>query len=65
MTEPCKHASFAYEEAVARRTDGTSIKIGVVRCSDCGIAIGAFLPQVLDKLNSINAAVSWLPERKP
>jgi hypothetical protein len=51
MDQPCKHRSFSYENITAT---GANIKLGIVRCSQCGTAIGAFIPQVPDALNGIS-----------
>ena len=60
MNESCKHPSFTYEEVNAT---GTDMKIGIVRCAICKVAVGTFFPKLLDKLDAISNAISWIPNR--
>ena len=60
----CKHTSFSTEQGDAT---GANIKIGIVRCSQCGTAIGALYPQALialsalgDKLDAIQQEIKKL-----
>jgi transcription elongation factor Elf1 len=55
----CKHKLFSLETTTV---NGLNCKIGIVRCSQCGTAIGAFIPQVLDALNAIGGKLDALQE---
>lgn len=57
MEQPCKHRSFSYETVAAT---GASIGIGIVRCGECGMAIGAFIPQTPDALNVLSRQIDEL-----
>ena len=48
--ENCTHGSFCCETVNAT---GSNLKIAIIRCTDCGEAIGAFLPQLPDALNRL------------
>jgi hypothetical protein len=45
----CKHSEFRYEEVMLNK-DTTIFKVAIIRCIDCGTAIGAFLPQDVNHL---------------
>ena len=46
----CKHTSFTCEEV---NTVGSNLKIAVIRCSDCGEAIGAFPSDMPANINRL------------
>jgi hypothetical protein len=43
----CKHLSFHYEEAKLQR-NGIEFNIAIIRCTNCGTAIGTFIPNFFD-----------------
>jgi transcription elongation factor Elf1 len=51
MEQSCKHRSFSFEVITAT---GANMNIGIVRCNQCGTAIGAFIPQIPNALNVIS-----------
>jgi hypothetical protein len=55
----CKHRSFNCEQVDAT---GSNIKIAIVRCATCGVAIGAFLPQVPNALNVLGEGIEAVRE---
>jgi len=57
MTEPCKHESLTCYTETAR---GARIDIAVVRCFYCGTAVGAFLPQIPEALETIGKKLDAL-----
>jgi hypothetical protein len=46
----CAHTSFSCE---LENVTGIRIKIPVIRCTDCGMAIGVLWAQIPDALNAI------------
>jgi uncharacterized protein (UPF0212 family) len=48
--EQCKHASLT---CVQESVDKADIKLAIIRCSHCGIAISALYPQAPNVLNAI------------
>jgi len=58
MTEQnCKHTSFACEQSKAT---GVNFEIGIVRCSQCGTAIGVLYPQVPTALYALGEKLDAL-----
>jgi len=57
--EGCAHDSFAYELV---NVAGINHKIAVLRCSDCGQAIGTFVPEVPDAINRLAQGINALYE---
>jgi hypothetical protein len=57
LEQLCKHDSFSYEIVTAT---GANMKLGIVRCSRCGTAIGAFIPQIPDALNALGDRIAIL-----
>jgi dissimilatory sulfite reductase (desulfoviridin) alpha/beta subunit len=55
----CAHGSIKCETVDAT---GANIKITVVRCTHCGEAIGAFLPQLPDTLNRLGEKLDAIQE---
>jgi transcription elongation factor Elf1 len=61
MNQPdCTHKSFACEQVDAA---GSNIKIGIVRCTQCGKAIGTLYPQVPNVLNAIGEKLDAVLKR--
>jgi len=50
IEQSCKHTSFSSEQA---NVAGINTKIGIVRCTQCGTAIGVLYPQVPDAFNAL------------
>lgn len=53
--ENCAHCSFQYETVTA-----SGVNVAIIRCSECGEAIGAFLPQLPDALNKLAQGLTTL-----
>ena len=47
--EGCAHGSFACEHVDVKNVKGS---VAIIRCADCGVAIGAFNPEQID-VNSL------------
>jgi hypothetical protein len=60
MNQACTHVVFSYEEV---KPVGTNRTIGIVRCSQCGTAIGAFLLETANALTVINQKLDDLQSR--
>jgi transcription elongation factor Elf1 len=60
MNQSCVHTLFSYEEA---KPLGANRKIGIVRCNQCGTAIGVFLPEIAAALEVINQKLDDLQHR--
>jgi transcription elongation factor Elf1 len=57
----CAHAAFSCSLESAT---GSNMQIAIIRCTDCGEAIGAFLPQIPDAINSLNEKIDYLIKKK-
>jgi hypothetical protein len=55
----CKHKLFVIEKATV---SSLNCSIGIVRCSQCGTAIGSLYPQMPDALNAIGFKLDNLLE---
>jgi len=57
MEKQCTHKSFSSEQV---DVSGANIKIGIIRCSQCGAAIGVLYPQAPAVLNAIGEKLDVL-----